>query len=104
MFSIFPDLKVQKTGDALVYWFWTIIGLKNNPGDLSDIIDTITNPGHFEDNVSDVIKDLPEDQKNEVVDNLIGPVIDKIKEETDKLAVATINWSNINGEVSKWKK
>ncbi|AHF57553.1 CvpA family protein [Spiroplasma eriocheiris] len=103
MFSIFPDLKVQKTGDALAYWFWTIVGLKNNPGDLSDIIETITDPGHFEDNVADIIKDLPEDQKNEVVDNLIGPVIEKIKEETDKLPVATINWSDINGEVNKWK-
>ncbi|WHQ36619.1 hypothetical protein [Spiroplasma sp. SV19] len=102
MFNWLPSWQVQKSGDAIAYWFWMAITLKNSSS-LSDIIDEISNSDNFINNIDDALNGLSDNEKNNVVNEIIGPIVDKIDENTNNLPEAKITWTDINQSVTNWK-
>ncbi|WP_219929929.1 hypothetical protein [Spiroplasma poulsonii] len=102
MFNWLPSWQVQKSGDAIAYWFWMAIGLKNDSS-LSDIIDSISNSNDFIDNIDNALNGLSDNEKNDVVNDIVSQIVDKIDDNTNGLPATSINWSNINQAVISWK-
>ena len=102
MFNWLPFWQVQKSGDAITYWFWMAITLKNDTS-LSDINDSISNSDDFINNIDNALNGLSDSNKNDVVNDIIGPIVDKIDKNTSGLPATTTDWTDINQAVVNWK-
>ncbi|WP_425380668.1 hypothetical protein [Spiroplasma endosymbiont of Stenodema calcarata] len=103
MLNWMPAWQVHTAGDAINYWFWMAVTLKND-SDLTNIINSISDSDNFIQNIDAALKGLSDGEKNNVINGIIGPVVDKINENINNLPPANINWSDINQTVETWKK
>lgn len=103
MLNWMPAWQVHTAGDAINYWFWMAVTLKND-SDLTNIINSISDSDNFIQNIYAALKGLSDGEKNNVINGIIGPVVDKINENINNLPPANINWSDINQTVETWKK
>lgn len=90
MFNWLPLWQVQKYGDAIAYWFLMAIALKNDSS-LSDIIDSISDSNDFINNIDYALNGLSDNEKNDVINEIVGPIVDKIDDNISGLPATTIN-------------